>query len=134
MALVQSLAPFVNPGASRRPVGKPPPWRKWLIGGASAAGVLLLGLLGLWAGGVIRLKTPEGTLVVKVNVANPDVYVDGRKITVRWDKGGKKAEIRVPAGTRAVEVTKDGFSAVGKQVALSDGGTRVLEAKLEPRP
>jgi serine/threonine protein kinase len=133
MALVQALAPFAEEGANRPPAGKPSPLRKWAIGGI-AAGVLLIVLLGLWAGGVIRLKTPEGTLVVKVNVPNPDVLVDGKKMTVRWDEGGKKAEILIPAGTREVEVTKDGFAAFGKRVTLSEGGARVLEAWLEPQP
>src|SRR5262249_23004506 len=68
LALAQALAPFVTQGA------KPSPKRKWLIDGAIAGGVLLLGLLGLLAGGVFRVKTPEGTLVVVVNVPNPDVY------------------------------------------------------------
>jgi serine/threonine protein kinase len=131
MALVQALAPFVTVCERRPAVGKPSK-RKWLIGGGIAAGVLLMGLLGLWASGVFRVKTPEGTLRVEVNVPNPDVYVDGAKMTVRWDEGGKKAEIRVPAGTREVEVTKDGFAAFGKRVTLSDGGSRVLEARLEP--
>src|SRR5206468_3491439 len=49
-------------------------------------------------------------------------------------EGGKKAEIRIPAGTRAVEVTKDGFTAFGEKVVLSDGTRRVLEARLEPQP
>jgi tRNA A-37 threonylcarbamoyl transferase component Bud32 len=135
MALVQALAVFVEQGAFERrpPVGKPSPTRKWLIGGGIAAGVLLIGLLMLWAG-VFRVKTPEGTLVVEVNVPNPDVYVDGRKVTVRWDEGGKRAEIRIPAGAREIEVTKDGFAAFGKKVALSDGGSRVLQAWLEPHP
>jgi serine/threonine protein kinase len=43
------------------PTGKASSKRKWLIGGGIAAGVLLLGLLGLWAGGVIWVKTPDGT-------------------------------------------------------------------------
>jgi serine/threonine protein kinase len=107
---------------------------KWLIGGGIAAGMLLIGLLGLWAGGVFRVKTPEGTLVVEVNVPNPDVYVDGGKMTVSWDEGGKKAEIRVQPGTREVKVTKDGFAAFGEQVALSDGQRRVLRARLEQQP
>jgi serine/threonine protein kinase len=115
-------------------VGKPPSPRKWLIGGGIAAGVLLLGLLGLWAGVVFRMKTPEGTLVIDVNVPNPDVYVDGGKVTVGWDQGGKKAEIRVPPGTHEVKVTKDGFAAFGKEVTLSEGKSRVLTARLEQRP
>jgi formylglycine-generating enzyme required for sulfatase activity len=115
----------------RPPVGKPSSKRKWLIGGGVAAGVLLLGLLGLWAGGVIRLKTPEGTLVVEVDVPNPDVYVDGGKMTVRWDKDGKQAEIAVKPGTHQVEVKKNGFTAAGQTVTLSDGGRKVLTASLK---
>src|SRR5205085_6365230 len=57
LALVQALAPFVKQGASRPPVGKPSSKRKWLLGGGIAAGLLLIGLLGLWAG-VFRVKTP----------------------------------------------------------------------------
>src|SRR5205085_3465390 len=104
----KSSGPRRGPIDSERwpPGGKSSPQRKWLIGGGIAGGVLLIGLLSLWAGGVFRVKTPEGTLVVEVNVPNPDVYVDGGKMTVSWDEGGKKAEIRVPPGTREVTVTK----------------------------
>jgi formylglycine-generating enzyme required for sulfatase activity len=125
VALVQALAPFVKP-----PVAKPSSKRKWLIGGI-AAGLLMIGLLGLWASGVLRVKTPEGTLVVEVNVPNPDVYVDGGQVTVSWDEGGKKAEIRVEPGTHEVKVTKDGFTVFGRKVALSDGESHVLTARLE---
>jgi tRNA A-37 threonylcarbamoyl transferase component Bud32 len=135
MALVQALAPFVQQGASRPPVGKPSPGWRWLIGGGIAGGVLLIGLLGLWgAGSVFRVKTPAGTLVVDVNVPNADVYVDGGKMTVSWDEGGKKAEIRVQPGTREVKVTKDGFTAVGEKVELSDGQRFELKARLEQQP
>jgi predicted Ser/Thr protein kinase len=116
---------------------RPPGWlRRRPVTAALAVAIAasLIGLLGVWAASVFRVKTPEGTLVVEVNVPNPDVYVDGRKMTVSWDHGGKKAEIRVPAGTREVEVTRDGFAAFGKKVVLSDGGSRVLEARLEPQP
>jgi serine/threonine protein kinase len=134
MALVQALAPFIA-GARDEGRGTRSSKRKLLIGGAIVVAVLLIGLAGLWAGGVIRVRTPEGTLVVKVNVPNPEVYVDGRKITVIWDKGGKEAEIRVRAGKQVeLELKKDGFGVFGKQVELSDGGNRVLEAWLEQQP
>jgi serine/threonine protein kinase len=114
---------------------KPSPARKWVISGGIAAGVLVIGLLGLWAGSVLRVKTPEGTLVVKVNVPNPDMYVDGEKVIVSWDKSGKEAEIRVRAGKQVeVELKKQGFGVFGKQVTLTDGGSRVLEAWLEQQP
>jgi hypothetical protein len=122
-------------GVRRLSGGEPSSKRKWLIGGAVALGVLLIGLVALGAGGVFRLKTPNGTLVVEVNVPNPDVYVDDEKMTVSWDEGGKRAEIRVQADTpHQVKVTKDGFAAFGEQVALSEGQRRVLLARLEQPP
>jgi serine/threonine protein kinase len=132
----KTVEPPTSPpaGEGRPPVGKPSPVRKWLIGAGIAGGVLLIGLLVLLASGVFRVKTPEGTLVVNVNVPNPDVYVDGRKMTVSWDDGGKRAEIRVQPGTRQVKVTKNGFAVFGKQVELSDGEHRVLTARLEKPP
>ena len=76
-----------------REVARPAPTKKtrqwWL--GAGIAAALAAVLLGLWAGGVFRLRTPDGILVVEVNEANPDVFVDGDKMTVTWDKGGKPA-------------------------------------------
>jgi serine/threonine protein kinase len=118
----------------RQPVGKQSLRRKWLIRAGVALGLLLAGFFSLWASGVIRVKTPAGTLVVEVNVPNPDVYVDGGKMTVRWERGGKKAEIRVRPGTRAVRVTKDGFTAFGEHVELSEGQRRLLVARLEQEP
>jgi formylglycine-generating enzyme required for sulfatase activity len=94
------------------------------------AGLLVAGAIGLWAAGMIRLKTAEGILVVEVNEPNPDVYVDGDKMTVTWGPDGKTAEIRLKAGTRKVEVKKDGFTVVGEQVELQEGKRRVLTATL----
>jgi hypothetical protein len=117
----------------RPPVGTPSSKRNWLIGGGIAVGALLIGLWG--AGGVLRVRTPEGTLVLKVNVPNPDVYVDGEKVKVSWDKGGKEAEIRVRAGKQVeIELKKAGFGVFGQKVELVDGKSRVLEAWLEEQP
>ena len=121
-----------NCGASdkrRLPAPRSSPRNKWLL--VASVGVLLLaGVVGMWAGGVFRVKTPEGILVVNVNEPNPDVYLDGDKMTVAWGKDGKHAEIRVKPGTRKVEVKKDGFTAFGEEVALQDGKRRILTAKL----
>ena len=118
----------------RPPEGTPTSKQNWLIGAGFAGGTVLIGLLGLWAGGVFRVKTPEGTLVTDVDVPNPDVSVDGRKMTVNWDKGRKTAEVNVRPGTGEVSVAKDGVEAVGERVTLSDGQHRVLEARLERPP
>src|SRR5207248_1855458 len=122
MAVVHALAQFVKQEPKGELTRKLP---SWLTGSSVAAGLLLIGFLGFLARGVIRVKTPEGTLVVQVNVPNPDVSVDGERIAVSWDKGGKKAEIRVQPGTRELRVTKDGFAAFGEKVELSDGQRRI---------
>jgi hypothetical protein len=95
----------------------------WLIGGAVTTCVLLIGLVGLWASGVFKVKTKDGIIVVEVNEPNAEVYVDGEKVTVTWGDGGKKAEIGVRPGTRKIEVKKDGFTAHGEEVFLVDGGS-----------
>ncbi len=93
-----------------------------------------MGLLGMWAGSVFRVKTLDGTLMVEVDEPNPDVSVDGGNMKVRWDRGGKEAEIRVQPGTHDVKVTKDGFAALGERVELSEGQRVVLRARLEQLP
>ncbi|HEY7326127.1 MAG TPA: family 16 glycoside hydrolase [Gemmataceae bacterium] len=40
-----------------------PSQQKWLIGGGAAVGVLLLALVGMWAGGVFKVKPKDGTRV-----------------------------------------------------------------------
>jgi hypothetical protein len=88
----------------------------------------------LWAAGVFRVRTADGTLVVEVNEPNPDVYVDGEKVTVAWQNGGVRAEVAVKPGTRKVELKKDGFRAYGGEVTLEDHGRTRLLARLEPNP
>ncbi len=119
------LAADRKPG-TRRPAKRPP----WLPA-AIAAGVVLIGI-GLWAGGVFKVKTRDGVLVVNVNEPNAEVFVDNERVTVSWANGGKTTEIRVKPGTRKVEVKKDGFSMSGDEVAVGDGGRGVFTATLEP--
>jgi serine/threonine protein kinase len=85
----------------------------------------------LWAAGVFHVRTAEGTLVVEVNEPNPDVYVDGAKVTVAWQNGGVKAEVAVKPGTRKVELKKDGFGVYGTEVTLEEHGRTVLVARLD---
>src|SRR5207237_1223987 len=68
--------------APRRPAGKPAARTRWwpTFAGVGVAAVLM-GLACLWAAGVFRVKTADGSvLVVEVNEPNPDVFVDGDKV------------------------------------------------------
>src|SRR5207237_5550372 len=47
------------------PVAKLAAKNRWPIVAAVVAGVLLIGLVGLWAGGVFKVKTPHGTIVLE---------------------------------------------------------------------
>ena len=93
----------------------------------------LLLAAGYWLGGLlVRVKTPEGLLVVNVDEPDADVYVDGHKAVVTWDEGRKKAEIKVKPGTNEVQVkvVKQGFEMEGGEVTLKVQGRRVFNAKL----
>jgi hypothetical protein len=99
-------------------------------------GVLVLATVGalmLLAGIIVKVTTSDGsTLVVEVNEPNPDVFVNGDRIAVKWDGGGKRAEIsRVPDSAK-VDVKKDGFTVSGEKVEVKDG-KRVLRVTLVPK-
>jgi serine/threonine protein kinase len=107
--------------------------KKWLMAaGGAAVALMLMGLIGLWAAGVFKVKTADGILVVEVNEPNAEVFVDGDRMTVSWDNGGTKAEIHVKPGTRKVEVKKNGFSAAGKELTFKDGDREIFTARLLP--
>ena len=108
--------------------------RKVWIGGARPCPLGLLGLVVLWAGGVFKVRTADGILVVQVNEPNAEVFVDGDRMTVSWNDGGTKAEIHVKPGTRKVEVKKDGFGVDGTDLTFRDGDREVFTARLLPEP
>ncbi len=87
-------------GASRRSAaarGRRPPasWKKWSIGGG--IGVFLLVLLGMWASGVFRVKTANGTIVLENVPADAEVLVDGATVTLQAGDG-KTVTVAVARG------------------------------------
>jgi formylglycine-generating enzyme required for sulfatase activity/serine/threonine protein kinase len=112
-----------------------------LIGAAVGLTVVLLMVL---AGIVVKLtvksEAGDALLVVEVNEPNPLVYVDGQRVNVTWGVAGHQAEVTVKAGVpHQVKVIKDGFTADGETVTISEGGRKVLTASLtrlptKPRP
>jgi formylglycine-generating enzyme required for sulfatase activity/serine/threonine protein kinase len=105
--------------------------RKWLMAsGAAAVALVLLGLIGLGAAGVFKVKTADGILIVQVNEPNAEVFVDGGRTMVSWNEGRTQAEIHVKPGTRKVEVRKAGFSVDGTELTFKDGDRVIFTARL----
>jgi serine/threonine protein kinase len=110
--------------------------KKWLIGGGLGVGMLLLGLLGMWASGVfeVKVKTKDGTIELRNLPAEAEVLVDGAKVTVTWGKDGKKAEITVKPGSHKVEVKKDDVSVDSTELTLKEGDREIFTVRLLPEP
>jgi hypothetical protein len=112
------------------------PQRRWLV-----AAVLLLALAGLGAaeatgvtqvrGTVIRLFSPEGTLVVEVDDPEVSISLDGKEIVIA---GAGTREIRVKPGMHVLLARRDGM-VVGQQlVAIERRGKQVVRISREAAP
>ena len=84
----------------------------------AGVGTALLGLLlvGLGAGGVFKVKTKDGTIVLENLPADADVTVDGGTVTVK-SADGKTFEVGVAPGKKhRLEVKKDGFNTSYREI------------------
>src|SRR5262249_30544834 len=144
--LARSLADL-NSGRSREPSGTVqargparqtgPTRRKWLW--AAAALVLLLAGLGVGEatgvtevrGTVIRLFSPQGTLVVEVDDPGVSVSVDGADVVIT---GAGAKEIRLKPGQYQVEASKDGKVVSRELVTVNRNGRQVVRVSKESVP
>ena len=100
----------------------------------AVVGTAFLGLV-IALGVILRINTSDGgTLVIDVSEPGAVVTVDEKPVTVTWDASRKKAEIKVKPGEHEVEITKDGFTAKGTKVTISEGGRTIASVVLEPAP
>ncbi len=137
------LADLQQPGAARQ-VGNAPgpqkhgkraPWWFW----AAAAFVVLIAGLGMGEvtgvtdvrGTVIRLLSPEGTLVVEVDDPGVSVAVDGGDVVIT---GAGAKEIRLKPGQYKVEASKDGKLVRQELVTVTRNGRQVVRISEESEP
>ena len=113
--------------------------KKWLIAGAAAGVALLLfiavlGVVGLWAGGVFKGKPKDGTIVLENMPPDAEVFVDGEKVALKAGADGKTFEVHVDASRKKhrVEVKKEGFHVFGEDVDVEAGGRGTVLAHLAP--
>ena len=113
----------VSPETSRRP-----PW----IWPSIVAGTLTLGLIAAWLGGVFKVKTSEGTVVIRNAPENSEVFIDGNKIEITWPGLGKPWIIQSLPGKHVVEVKRDGMTLKANEVTLRVGEAEELTIELVP--
>ncbi|MFO0811404.1 MAG: PQQ-binding-like beta-propeller repeat protein [Gemmataceae bacterium] len=104
------------PAALREP---PRPW-PW-VAAACAAFVLLAGV-------IIRLQTPDGTLIVEVDDPAVKVSVDGSEVVIT---GAGVQELRVRPGDHRVATSRDGKAVSDEVVTVTSGGKQVVRVKRE---
>ncbi len=127
----------VSPAIPERATG---PWvskRRWI----TAAALLLMTLGGFGVteatgvtdvrGTVIRLLSPEGTLVIEVDDPRVSVQIDGSDIVIT---GAGVREIRMKPGSHTVEARKGGQIVSQELVTVAKNGRRVVRVRQEPSP
>ncbi len=120
-----------------RPVGLLATKRQLLVAGALGIASLIFlvvaGLVGLWASGVLKVQTKDGVIVLENLPPDAEVTVDGEKVTVK-SADGKTFEVRVDASKKKhrVEVKRDGVKLFGDEVEVDAGGRKAVLVRLVP--
>jgi serine/threonine protein kinase len=78
---------------------------------------------------ILRIKTPDGTMVIKVDDPNVKVEIDGDTVVI----GGAGAqEIRLPVGRHRVQAIKDGKAVRDQLVTIARGGKEIVNVDFVP--
>ncbi len=106
--------------------------RWWLIGGVAAAVVTLVAGAWLVAGIVLKVKTPQGVVLLEIDPPDAEVSVDGRQWTVKLPGDQEPLLIELPEGWHELKVTKGGFETFTKEFTLRAGKSQRIAARLLP--
>ena len=115
-------------------------YRVVLLPLAAAIGLLTLAGLGVteaagltqvsdFVATVLRIKTSEGTLVVKIDDPTVKVQIDGEELVI---KSAGEQEIRLRAGSHRVQTIKDGKPVQDQLVTITRGGKEIVNVEFEP--
>jgi tRNA A-37 threonylcarbamoyl transferase component Bud32 len=109
-----------------------------------AAGLILAGLAGLGASEasgltqvsefvatILRIKTPEGTLVVNVDDPSVKVDVDNEMVIIG---GAGPQEVRLRIGKHHVQATRNGQPVKDEMISIMKGKKEIVTIGFEPDP
>ncbi|MHC4403702.1 MAG: WD40 domain-containing protein [Planctomycetota bacterium] len=99
-----------------------------LLGGLAATEATGLTNVGEFVATVLRIRTPEGTLVVQLDDPEIDVTIDGEEITL---ENVGPHEIRLSPGRHRLEATKDGASVRSEWVTITRGGKQAVKVSFD---
>jgi tRNA A-37 threonylcarbamoyl transferase component Bud32 len=118
------------------------PWPRTLRRLPIAAALVLLTLAGLgvteaagitrvsdFVATIFRIKTPDGTLVVKVDDPNVKVRIDGDTVVIG---GAGPQEVLLRAGNHRVQAIKDGKAVRDQLVTITQGEKEIVNIEFEP--
>lgn len=136
LAHVQSPETTPLPNALRSP---PSRWRRW--GPMVGMAILCVGLgvseatgaTGLvnYLGVILRLQTPQGTLVIDIQDPEVKVTVEGKEVLIT---GPGMQEVRLRPGTYEVEGSKEGAKPFKDYVTIKRDGRAMVRVTMEPLP
>ncbi len=78
---------------------------------------------------ILRVKTPDGTLVVKVDDPSVKVQIDGEEVIIG---GAGPQEIRLRAGNHRVRAIKDGKAVRDQLITITKGEKEIVNVEFEP--
>lgn len=123
-------------GAEPKPASRPRALKSLLLS------ALLIGAVGLgiteaagvtsvseFLGIVLRLKTPEGTLIIEIEDPDVEVSVDGSEVVL---SGITKKELRLKPGTYQYRATRKGEPAESEWVTIERDGKTVVRIQQLP--
>jgi hypothetical protein len=97
-----------------------------------AVAVLLVAALVWGAVTIFKVRTSEGIVELVIDEPGAEVLVDGHQITVTVPGDNKPIEIKVVPGKRTLEIRKEGFVAVTREIEFKVGKMSPIQIALRP--
>lgn len=83
----------------------------------------------LWTG--IR-GDKAGIVTIEVNQPYADVFVDGNRVQVAWEGGGRKGKLSASPGSRLIELQKKGFKTFSTNLVVEADAHTAVPVELTP--
>ena len=101
---------------------------KWVL---IAAGFFTFLVLAALAIGVLRIKTPNGTIVIENLPEDAEVLVDGERVAVTWNEGKDRIEAGTAPGEHVLSVVSKGVRVFGEKVEVDAGGKHTIKLSID---